>query len=595
MSGQTGTLGKYQIIREIARSNDIVYEAYDPIMNRRVALKELAVLSGSTDQQKSDRRTRFLREARAAGTLTHPNIVTIYEYGEEASRHYIAMEFLDGHTLRNEIDTHGFLPTDRAIEISIEILEALDYAHTHGVIHRDIKPDNVQLLPDGRIKITDFGIARLTFEPNLTIDGQVFGTPSYMSPEQVVGKEIDARSDLFSVGVLLYEMVAGKKPFGGDSVVSITYAIMNTTPTQPSQANWALWQVIERALDKSVQLRQASAKEMISALVSVQRGAQSVVQDPSPALGMPTAMPMPSTAPPPNNPYVGNPYLNNPYGAPPPQIPNSAPGTYAYNPFGSGQSPSIGYPQNPQLPTGNYVPPPVYYPPPPRTPMMRPESRQFLGKLLIAILVLGTFFGLVIVLVTTLSTAFQRDAAMRQDSSALEQLQTAVSGSTETAINVYETTIPKLKDNVNRASAMSQLAVLYERKGKEFMRARDYVRAEEWFKKATETDSINAAYPSDLGELYSIVASQESNSSQRLVQREEAAKHWAQAVALETMNSVRLAEYKDAAAAAYVELANENVLNSNIDIARSALLKALDYVSPGSNKAQTIENQLSNL
>jgi serine/threonine-protein kinase len=595
MSGQTGTLGKYQIIREIARSNDIVYEAYDPIMNRRVALKELAVLSGSTDQQKDDRRTRFLREARAAGTLTHPNIVTIYEYGEEASRHYIAMEFLDGHTLRNEIDTHGFLPTDRAIEITVEILEALDYAHSHGVIHRDIKPDNVQLLPDGRIKITDFGIARLTFEPNLTIDGQVFGTPSYMSPEQVVGKEIDARSDLFSVGVLLYEMVAGKKPFGGDSVVSITYAIMNTTPDQPSQANWALWQVIERALDKSVQLRHASAKEMISALNSVQRGAQSVVQDPSPAFGMPNAMQPPSMAPPPNNPYVGNPYLNNPYGSPPPPIPNSAPGTYAYNPFGSGHSPPIGYPQNPQMPTGSYVPPPVYYPPPPRAPLMRPESKQFFGKLMLSILVLGTFFGLVIVLVTTLSTAFQRDASMRQDAAALDQLQAAVSRSTDEAIATYEATMPKLKDSVNRSSAMNQLAVLYERKGKEFLRSRDYVRAEEWFKKAAETDRLNAAYPSDLGELYSVVASQESNASQRLVQREESATQWAQAVVLEKSDAVRQSEFKKAASVAYVELANENRLSGYNDIARSALLKALSFVEPGSPEALTIQNQIDGL
>ena len=266
MSDTTQTLGKYQIIREIARSNDIVYEAYDPLMNRRVALKELAMPGGLNSKQQEDRHNRFLREARAAGTLTHPNIVTVYEYGEDSNRNYIAMEFLDGHTLRNELDTHGFLPLDRALEIAKSVLSALDYAHKNGVIHRDIKPENVQLMTDGRIKITDFGIARLTFEPNITMDGQVFGTPSYMSPEQVVGKEIDARSDLFSVGVILYEMVSGRKPFMGDSVVSITYAIMNAEPSQPQQANYAVWQVLQHALDKSPALRYSSASEMKSAL-----------------------------------------------------------------------------------------------------------------------------------------------------------------------------------------------------------------------------------------------------------------------------------------------------------------------------------------
>jgi len=128
------------------------------------------------------------------------------------------------------------------------------------------KPDNVQLLADGRIKITDFGIARLTFEPNLTQDGQVFGTPSYMSPEQIVGRDIDARSDIFSVGVMLYEMLSGLKPFPGDSVVSITYAIMNKEPERPAQATFPVWRVIEKALDKSPALRYSNAKEMHDAL-----------------------------------------------------------------------------------------------------------------------------------------------------------------------------------------------------------------------------------------------------------------------------------------------------------------------------------------
>ncbi len=271
MSNPPTTLGKYQIIREIARSNDIVYEAYDPLMNRRVAIKELAVPGGSSDQQKQDRIQRFMREARAVGSLTHPNIMTVFEVGEEAGRYFIAMEYLDGKTLRNELDTLGFLPQDRAVEIINNVLNGLEYAHGRGVIHRDIKPDNIQLLSDGRVKITDFGIARLTFEPNITMDGQVFGTPSYMSPEQVVGKDIDARSDVFSAGVVFYEMLAGQKPFPGDSVVTITYAIVNKDPDRPQQVQFPMWQVLAKALDKTPGLRYTSARDMLGAIENAKR------------------------------------------------------------------------------------------------------------------------------------------------------------------------------------------------------------------------------------------------------------------------------------------------------------------------------------
>ena len=407
LMSETGqTLGKYQVIREIARSNDIVYEAYDPLMNRRVALKELAMPGGLNSTQQEDRRNRFLREARAAGTLTHPNIVTVYEYGEEANRHYIAMEFLDGHTLRNELDTHGFLPMDRAIEVAKAVLQALEYAHSNGVIHRDIKPENIQLMGDGRIKITDFGIARLTFEPNLTMDGQVFGTPSYMSPEQVVGREIDARSDLFSVGVVLYEMISGQKPFAGDSVVSITYAIMNAEPKQPSQANYSVWQVLQTALDKSPALRYSSASEMRSALQEAERQSQA-----GPVLDSgPNANPYLAYAPPQTpayNPYgqppafqvgnappVGNPYVNAPYNAPAP--------SYPFNPYQS--PPPVGMPGS----SPGFPPIPIYYPPPPRRPLISPEVKAFFGRMFIAFLVIGTILALAVVAVQGFSKAMER-------------------------------------------------------------------------------------------------------------------------------------------------------------------------------------------
>ena len=366
MSAQPTTLGQYQIIREIARSNDIVYEAYDSLMNRRVAIKELSMPGGSTPQQREDRISRFKREAQAAGTLNHPNIMTVFSFAEDAGRTFMAMEYLDGGTLRAEIDTHGSLPTDRAVEIASAVLDGLEHAHSKGVVHRDIKPDNIQLLSNGTVKITDFGIARLTFQPNLTMDGQVFGTPSYMSPEQVVGKDIDARSDIFSVGVLLYEMLAGQKPFAGDSVVSITYAIMNREPTQPAGVGWAMWEVLRKALDKTPSMRYSGAAEMKRAMVA----AAMPISDPGPSISQYSYAPTPATPPPaplqyPFDPYTGVPtnapsatpgYSQAPYGqAPPMQTP------YGYSNQPYGQPMPIGGP-------APFMPPPGPLPGPPPPP-----------------------------------------------------------------------------------------------------------------------------------------------------------------------------------------------------------------------------------
>jgi len=417
MSSPPTTLGKYQIIREIARSNDIVYEAYDPLMNRRVALKELAVPSGSTGQQKDDRLKRFLREAKAAGSLAHPNIVTIYEVGEDAGRHYLVMEYLDGHTLRNELDARGFLPIDEAVKVAESVLRGLEYAHQNGVIHRDIKPENIQILSDGRVKLTDFGIARLTFEPNITMDGQVFGTPSYMSPEQVVGRDIDVRSDIFSVGVVLYEMLAGQKPFPGDSVVSITYAITNKEPDQPAQIPHGLWQVISKALDKSPSMRYSNTVEMLQALQTAKDSAHMLSASPpqqptNPGLN---TTQNPFLPPPPVNPYISNQpypggsggpqappqYQYNPYPQPPPTQ-MSGINTSPYLP-GQGQYPAgqvyLPDPYGPDPYTGQqtYAPQlqqiPVYYPPPPRRPMLTPEQRAFVHRVLLTFLIVGTLFA----------------------------------------------------------------------------------------------------------------------------------------------------------------------------------------------------------
>ena len=259
-------LGKYRIIREIARSNDIVYEAIDPTMARRVAVKELQLPPHLAGAQKRERIERFYREAKAAGTLSHRNIVTIHDVGQENDRHFLVMEYLEGQSLRDILQMQGALPLKETVEITLQLCDALAYAHSRGVVHRDIKPDNVHILPGGVIKLTDFGIARITAEPSITTQGQVFGTPSYMSPEQVASHTVDHRTDLFSLGITLYEMLTGRKPFVGDSVITITYNIMNNQPAMPVGIPQALQQILQRALAKDPNLRYQNAAAMAADL-----------------------------------------------------------------------------------------------------------------------------------------------------------------------------------------------------------------------------------------------------------------------------------------------------------------------------------------
>ena len=259
-------LGKYRIVREIARSNDIVYEAIDPSMARRVAVKELQIPPHLAGAQKRERIERFYREAKAAGTLSHRNIVTIYDVGQENDRHFLVMEYLEGQSLRDILQMQGALPLKETLEIALQLCDALGYAHSRGVVHRDVKPDNVHILPGGVVKLTDFGIARITAEPSITSQGQVFGTPSYMSPEQVASHTVDHRTDLFSLGITLYEMLAGRKPFTGDSVITITYNIMNMQPTMPVGVPGPLQQVLQRALSKDPNLRYQNAAALAADL-----------------------------------------------------------------------------------------------------------------------------------------------------------------------------------------------------------------------------------------------------------------------------------------------------------------------------------------
>ena len=287
---------KYTIIREIARSNDVVYEATDETMGRHLAIKVLTIPPNLTGQPLRERIERFNREARATGRLSHPNIVTVYAYGEDNGKYFIAMEFLEGSTLRDVMQARGSFPLDEAINIGTQALSALTHAHTHKVIHRDIKPENIHLLPGNHVKLTDFGIARLTEEASLTGEGQVFGTPSYMSPEQIEGHYVDHRSDIFSLGVVLYEMLAGRKPFTGDSVVSITYNIMHADPPPLSGVPYGVSRVVMRALSRDPSQRYNNAQEMIAALKTADR-----------SMAIPSIPPLPGTG------YYGGTPFNDPF------------------------------------------------------------------------------------------------------------------------------------------------------------------------------------------------------------------------------------------------------------------------------------------
>jgi TolA-binding protein len=550
------TLGQYQIIREIARSNDIVYEAYDPQMDRRVALKELNLPNGITDAQKDDRVQRFDREAKAAGRLAHPNIMRVFQVASDGARHYMAMEFLDGHTLRNEIDTKGFLPVDQAVEVAKAVLSGLGHAHANGVVHRDIKPDNIQLLTSGEIKITDFGIARLTFQPNLTMDGQVFGTPSYMSPEQVVGKEIDARSDLFSVGVLLYEMTSGAKPFAGDSVVAITYNIMNHEPETLRQVNHSLWQVISRALDKSPAMRYASAQEMLDALE--QAAKQSIVLDtPAPpgqtSYGQTGAYPM---APPVINPY------GQPYGMPqaPPPVP--PPIVYPYNPYQQGGQ----YPP-PQLGGGMQPPPyqqgfpqvPVYYPPPPRQPLMKPETKHFIGKLFLTLLVMGTLFAVVILFIAGVGQAMSRAASQQQDAQTVEKMEAVYSqpGTPQDKIDKLESLVGHLRSPENIATQRHKLAVLWEEVGQGQMSKGDLDGAESSFKSANALDDKDPKLMSDLAAVYGKFAQRRPTLSERPDLYKESIEWWTNAANASGSNDAERNQYREEAGKTYYAMASD--------------------------------------
>lgn len=247
------TLGRYEVVGELGRgAMGIVYKGEDPKIRRTVAIKTVR-LSDFDEDIVDEMKERFFREAESAGLLTHPNIVTIYDCGEEHDLAYIAMEFLNGEDLSEHTRIETLLPIRETLSILAKASEALDYAHSKGIVHRDIKPANIMRIKEtNEIKVADFGIARIT-SSSKTKTGVVLGTPSYMSPEQIAGKKVDGRSDIFSLGVVLFEMLTGQKPFTGEDMTSLMYKIAKEPHPSPRSINAKIPQVVERIIDMALE------------------------------------------------------------------------------------------------------------------------------------------------------------------------------------------------------------------------------------------------------------------------------------------------------------------------------------------------------
>jgi len=262
-------LGRYEIISELGQgAMGVVYKALDPLIDREVAIKTINL--GLALEEKEEYEGRFYQEAKAAGRLSHPNIVTIFDVGKSGDVAYIAMEFLQGKELRDILNEGKTLPVEQILDIVSQVASGIAYAHENGIVHRDVKPSNIMVGADGHVKITDFGIARMESASVRTQTGMVLGSPKYMSPEQVTGKLIDQRSDIFSLGVVLYEMLTDKAPFVGENVNAIMYQTLNSIPPPPSSVNQAVPDmlnfIVAKALAKGLEDRYQSAKDFASDL-----------------------------------------------------------------------------------------------------------------------------------------------------------------------------------------------------------------------------------------------------------------------------------------------------------------------------------------
>ena len=286
-------IGRYVVVRELGRGGmGIVYEATDPEIGRHLAVKVINLQAFTTPEESTALRDRLFREARSAGALSHPGIVMVYDVGQDNEMAYIAMELVDGPSLHEVLALGSPLDPAAKIEILRQAAAALDYAHQRGIVHRDIKPANIMLHERKQVKIADFGIARITFEPKYTMTGTVMGTPDYMSPEQIEAQSIDGRSDEFSLAVVAYELLTGITPFSGGSFASVMHRIVSGPRPAAHTANPMLPagvdEVLQRAMAQAPEQRYPTCAEFIQALDAAMQGVApgvvpGVVQSPPPA------------------------------------------------------------------------------------------------------------------------------------------------------------------------------------------------------------------------------------------------------------------------------------------------------------------------
>src|SRR5882762_1940557 len=268
------TLGRYNIERTLGKgAMGVVYEGIDPRLGRRVAIK--TILKSHLDEDTAkDYSMRFVREAQAVARLNHPNIVQVYDFGEEGDIAYLVMEFIKGKELKTFFDASERFDLKEAVRVMCELCDALDFAHNAGIIHRDIKPANVMLDAQARTKLTDFGVARVQDSNKTSVErtqaGTMVGTPAYMSPVQITGGNIDRRSDVFSAGIILYQFLCGEKPFTGSGAWTIAKKIIQEEPPLPSSLNNAITPlfdaVVNKALSKNPDTRYQSARDLAVAL-----------------------------------------------------------------------------------------------------------------------------------------------------------------------------------------------------------------------------------------------------------------------------------------------------------------------------------------
>ncbi|MBL0716807.1 MAG: serine/threonine protein kinase [Desulfosarcina sp.] len=265
-SSQRETLGRYEIIEQIGwGAMGIIYKGRDPRLNRLTAIKTIRFDNELDNTETLNTKKQFYREARVIAKLSHPNIVSIYDVGQDNGLSYLAMEYLEGENLEKYTNKNSLLSIKKVIDIIIQVCEALEYAHNHDIVHRDIKPANIMILENGLVKVTDFGIARIT-ESSKTHTGIIKGTPYYMSPEQTRGMKLTGTSDIFSIGVVFYQLLTGRLPFTGDNLASIMYQTNNSISEPPTSYNSLIDKItltiLNKAMEKSLEKRYKTAGHM---------------------------------------------------------------------------------------------------------------------------------------------------------------------------------------------------------------------------------------------------------------------------------------------------------------------------------------------